>query len=412
MASTVGTVGRRTGVEGGIRWALHRTTSSGDTRAGKRRKVSEEDEVRGAGTMDIEKALNAQDPTPLSRTISRELSKRRSSSLSRTETLPAYDDQRSPRYEENGPEQDQRPAPPQRTPSGNGTWQQRLVISTSGLGIAMREESLRSLKYCLSQLTWANGRLASFIVMLKDLLAEWERSYSQQPEPPSTTSVSEKGPEQAPTSDERAKQQSHLAQQIQKLKTDILQTLSAVVEVVSKYAGGALPDNARNLVKRHLTSLPQRFMIATSSARSSPSSSTGSSSERAANGSANSETVTSAQRVLVLAQEGLDMMGQVSGVVNDTLYSAESWCERLGRRGGRTDGSDEAPMPAIGPYPADTKTIEDEKEQLAKAQAADQLIALERARQSETIRLPPLEQTGVDKEYKMMRRDVDMSGSV
>jgi len=34
---------------------------------------------------------------------------------------------------------------------------------------------------------------------------------------------------------------------------------------------------------------------------------------------------------MVLAQEGLDMMSQVSGVVNDTLVSAESWCEKLGR---------------------------------------------------------------------------------
>lgn len=50
---------------------------------------------------------------------------------------------------------------------------------------------------------------------------------------------------------------------------------------------------------------------------------------------------------MVLAQEGLDMMGQVSEVVDNTLVSAESWCEKLGRRRNgqaeeRRDGKDGA----------------------------------------------------------------------
>ena len=39
-----------------------------------------------------------------------------------------------------------------------------------------------------------------------------------------------------------------------------------------------------------------------------------------------------AQKVLVLAKEGLDMMAQVSGVLDGTIVSAEEWCERLGRK--------------------------------------------------------------------------------
>ena len=39
-----------------------------------------------------------------------------------------------------------------------------------------------------------------------------------------------------------------------------------------------------------------------------------------------------AQKVVVLAKEGLDMMAQVSGVVGGTIVSAEEWCERLGRK--------------------------------------------------------------------------------
>ncbi|KAI5310076.1 hypothetical protein KEM55_001815 [Ascosphaera atra] len=66
-------------------------------------------------------------------------------------------------------------------------------------------------------------------------------------------------------------------------------------------------------------SLPQRFRLATASGPADASS-----------GSPLADTTAaSAQRVLVLAEEGLDMMMQVSRVVNDTLVSAESWCQRL-----------------------------------------------------------------------------------
>ena len=43
------------------------------------------------------------------------------------------------------------------------------------------------------------------------------------------------------------------------------------------------------------------------------------------------EVTEGANRVLVLAKEGLDMMAQVSGVLDGTIVSAEEWCERLGR---------------------------------------------------------------------------------
>jgi len=99
----------------------------------------------------------------------------------------------------------------------------------------------------------------------------------------------------------------------------VLKTLKEVVDIVSKYAGGALPENARILVRRHLTSLPQRFKLANSRTV-------------ARNGESGDVEVTDgANRVLVLAKEGLDMMAQVSGVLDGTIVSAEEWCERLGR---------------------------------------------------------------------------------
>jgi hypothetical protein len=166
----------------------------------------------------------------------------------------------------------------------------------------MRDESLQSLRYCLSWLTWANQRLGGAIQNLKDLLHRWDGQQSDQ---------------------ERESRQATISARVAALKADVLSTLKQVVEVVSNYAGGALPENARNLVHRHLTSLPQRFSLASAI------------SSNAENGS---EAASSAHRVMVLAQEGLDMMSQVSRVVNDTLVSAESWCEKLGKRRPETQG--------------------------------------------------------------------------
>lgn len=284
VASTVGTVGRKTGVESGLRWALQRRESIPDaTPTTKRRKVNGEISSRD---MDIERGLgDAADPR-----------ERSSSDISMAEPLPPYDAIRSPRYEEKPGQQ----APP--------TWQSRLVISTSGLGVAMSDESLRSLQYCLTWLRWANGRLGKSIVALQSAMTEWENQKLRQPQ---QTDV------EAGSSRESA---SLLTQRIQAVKEDVLSTLKQVVDVVSKYAGGALPENARHLVRRHLTSLPHRFQMASTS-QPPPDSP-----------AASSDATVGAHRILVLANEGLDILGQVSGVVNDTLVSAEHWCERLGRK--------------------------------------------------------------------------------
>ncbi|KAJ5702596.1 hypothetical protein N7488_010144 [Penicillium malachiteum] len=314
VANTVGTVGRKTGVESGLRWALQRRDSARDaTHSSKRRKVNAET----AQDMDVERDPEEVENQPQSESQPRT---RSSSELSMTETLPPYDDMRSPRYEEK---------PGRQTPP---TWQSRLVISTSGLGVAMSEESLRSLTYCLTWLRWANGRLGRAIVALQNALTEWDNHKKSQ-------SQQDQGGESA----------SLLTQRIQAVKADVLSTLKQVVDVVSKYAGGALPENARHLVRRHLTSLPHRFQMASTS-QPLPGSV-----------EASTDATVGAHRILVLAHEGLDILGQVSGVVNDTLVSAEHWCERLGRK--RPDNksapdaekqSPPAPMDAQ-PYPMDIK---------------------------------------------------------
>ncbi|KAJ5183977.1 hypothetical protein N7492_001593 [Penicillium capsulatum] len=283
VANTVGTVGRKTGVESGLRWAFQRRESIADVNpTSKRRRVDGE---ISSHDMDVEQG-------PVDAASPRE---RSSSDLSMAEPLPPYDEMTSPRYEEKPARQNQ------------PTWQSRLVISTSGLGVAMSEESLRSLQYCLTWLRWANGRLGKSIVVLQNAMTEWENQKQSQ----------QQADVEAGSSRESA---SLLTQRIQAVKEDVLSTLKQVVDVVSKYAGGALPENARHLVRRHLTSLPHRFQMASTS-QPPPDSP-----------AASSDATVGAHRILVLANEGLDILGQVSGVVNDTLVSAEHWCERLGRK--------------------------------------------------------------------------------
>lgn len=48
---------------------------------------------------------------------------------------------------------------------------------------------------------------------------------------------------------------------VQELKADVLKTVKDIVEFVSKFAGGPLPENVKTLVRRLLTSLPDRFKV-------------------------------------------------------------------------------------------------------------------------------------------------------
>jgi hypothetical protein len=185
----------------------------------------------------------------------------------------------------------------------------------------MSKESLRSLKYCLQWLRWANEHIAKTIAALKSILQQYDGS-GKADEEAGQGQDQEMSNDPESTSTPVTEDRNHLAARITELKSDVLKTLRDVIDTVSKYAGGALPDNARVLVHRHLTSLPQRFRVATLQDASA---------KKQGDGAEEQEVRDSAQRVLVLAKEGLDMMEQVSGVLDGTIHSAEEWCQRLGK---------------------------------------------------------------------------------
>lgn len=261
---------------------------------------------------------------------------RRLSMASTVDTLPAYDELRSPAYTETAESQ----RTPTSNPNANAAWQSRLVMSTSGLGVAMSDESLRSLKYCLRWLRWANEHMGGVIGNLKTTLDQYdnhdENGVAQLEE---TARQEEALPAEQTALITPEQSRTELAARINVLKGDVLKTLQDVINTVSKYAGGALPENARILVRRHLTSLPQRFRVATMAEHNGQGS------------QADSEHAMrdGAQKVLVLAKEGLDMVAQVSGVLDGTIVSAEEWCERMGKRKSSTDEPMQQGEPSLLP---------------------------------------------------------------
>ncbi|KAK0121624.1 hypothetical protein ONS95_009912 [Cadophora gregata] len=324
VVNTVGSVGRITGVEGGVRWFLggrkpshHQPDGEQDSQvSNKRRKV---------GTEDVDMDIDGQHESYPATRQELQHRQRRPSQGSTVESLPAYDEYRSPSYQANALIPTQSQDEPR---SPGSSWQSRLVLSTSGLSVAMSEESLRSLKYCLGWLRWANEHIGKVILALKSALEEYDNGNRVNA---SGAIESSEHPGQLIVRSDA--ERSALNAKIAELKKDVLKTLKEVVDIVSKYAGGALPENARVLVRRHLTSLPQRFRLASS--RPTEGGRSGENGDM--------EVTEGANRVLVLAKEGLDMMAQVSGVLDGTIVSAEEWCERL-RRSRREDGERENPL--------------------------------------------------------------------
>ncbi|KAI1323704.1 transcription factor Opi1-domain-containing protein [Xylariaceae sp. FL0255] len=327
IANTVGSVGRVTGVEGGVRWFLQRRQSHGaedGPASNKRRKVDSID-GRRSRERTPEPGSGAQTPRA---SMENSLCERRSSVASTIETLPAYDDLRSPPYVESGSQNH-----PQ-----NRAWRSRLIMSTSGLSIAMSEESLRSLKYCLGWLRWANVHIGNVVNSLKVTMEKYEQSRQE--------SADGDHPMQAEPVD-----RNQLAAKVRALRSDLLKTIQDAINTVSKYAGGALPENARELVRFHLTSFPQRFHLASRSSSADPRARSESSMEA---GQEEQERMTreSAQLVNVLAKESLEMILQVSGVLDGTIVSAEEWCERLGRKK-REQREELLGLPHVPQFPLD-----------------------------------------------------------
>lgn len=277
VVSTVGTMGRVTGVESGFRWYYGgQTRQPSDLERG-----SERAGVVDTDSMDVETEESA------------------------LEELPAYRASKPPSYRE-----EVSPAALQRRPDSAQSWSSQVFVMTSALGVALSDASRNTLTACLHFLAAQAGRIRTIMEALKTVLEQYDQArdawHSKQDQ------SMEKGErEQTPEHDDAARR---LAAVIKQYSDEIWKTLQKVVTNVSNYAGGALPENARHFVKTQLMSLPQRWRVVSD------------------HQTGESETSRGAHRMIAFATEGLDMISQVSQTMHLTLQSAEQWLDRVGKR--------------------------------------------------------------------------------
>lgn len=248
------------------------------------------------------------------------------------EFLPAYRSSGPPSYREAAsPSALDRSQVSSRPPHGR-SWSTQLMISTSGLGVALSESSRQSLTYCVGLLTTATEHVETVMNALKMVLKEYDQAQEarQQDEARRAKEIEAGVVGRAQADREEATKK--LAERIKQLCDDIWHTMKTVVNSVSTYAGGALPENARRLVKGQLMSVPQRWRSASETVAQQHQEAEASSSGQASQAGPVTETRKAAHLMIAFANEGLDMMSQVNGVVKVTLQSAEQWLQSMGRR--------------------------------------------------------------------------------
>ena len=107
------------------------------------------------------------------------------------------------------------------------------------------------------------------------------------------------------------------------VKKEIVDTLRKVVEVVSRYAGSGLPEQAKASVRRFILALPGRWATIQTSTTASPASSP------ALGPHGQPHAQETSIKLLTFGDESIEMLRSVSGVFSDTIDRAELWIQRL-----------------------------------------------------------------------------------
>ncbi|KIW07442.1 uncharacterized protein PV09_02282 [Verruconis gallopava] len=326
VGSPIASTLRRTGVEGGVRRYLGDRRPSDFAKEERQRKRARE----RSPDKDVEKGVTSPSSTAEQR-------RSRAGSQASFASLPPYDEHRSPRYEELATTTQQEPSA-QKSMSAPRNWRTQLMITTSGLGAALSEVSLKNLRFCLGLLRGATDSITTMMVALKKLLDDYEER--------ARNSADETLPNFTLTQEQEAAS-TRIAESIKSAHREIMKTLESITNSISHYAGAALPENAAALVRRQLMSLPQRWRVAESTAAE----------QNGANGHSQtqSEMVKAGKTIVVFAGQSLDMLAQVTMVVSATIQNAEGWLERMGRRSGQSQVSS---PPAMLPAKDDRKTFD------------------------------------------------------
>ncbi|KAK0716424.1 transcription factor Opi1-domain-containing protein [Apiosordaria backusii] len=248
-------------------------------------------------------------------------SKERRTSVSTVDTLPAYDDQRSPAYTETADDQ----RGPASESEGSGSY--KLWVTTSSLRVAMQDESKKRLRVLIGTLSNTNGRFAGFFESLTKAVEEYDRSIAADREDVSMGGQDEHN-------------RNELSTRIMTLVDGITKTSAATVNMVNKCAASALPDNVKGFVARRLMSLPAQWKLMASQE--------GSGTPREGGDEA-AAIRHRAHSALALAKVTLQIMTQITEVLDMTLNAAEEWCESQNRN----ESQPSSPMVGRGPVGVD-----------------------------------------------------------
>ncbi|TFL04936.1 transcription factor Opi1-domain-containing protein [Pterulicium gracile] len=130
---------------------------------------------------------------------------------------------------------------------------QRALLEAGGLSAALSEESMKRLKYCLQWLQYATAHIDAQILILRDFTAAL-----QQPAPPAPP---DSGGRHSRSSSQSYVSPAHL-RTLTAVRRDLVHTIRQAVDVVSRYAGGALPEPARSRVRGFVLGMPKRWAAA------------------------------------------------------------------------------------------------------------------------------------------------------
>lgn len=200
--------------------------------------------------------------------------------------------------------------------------------------LASRPETLKSLQYCLKWLQYGTAHLEHHLTSVRDVMVQINHGEV------STPSVSmEQALALAPCA-----APPQLAVSLVQIKHEVVGTIRSVVNVVSTYAGAALPSSARNFVKGSLLSLPARWTSITSaqsgaSSAGQPGSVAGAATGQTAGacdsggamdgGQEIHSAAMTANQVFVLAVESLDILRNVAVVFGESLDKVDLWMNRI-----------------------------------------------------------------------------------
>lgn len=205
-------------------------------------------------------------------------------------------------------------------------WQSLVIeagVTAGGIGAAVSEESMKSLKYCLHWLHYATAHLDHQVGILREFIL----------------SLSSHHRSEALMRSEDARAASIL----DGIKRDVVETIRKVVDVVSTYAGAALPEQAKRYVRSGILGLPEKWARAMQGQDHSlqgPNGHAVSGSDATMEadgrddlapsdsavppGSISGSTQNAAERTLTFAVESLDMLRGVLGIFNDSVDRADA----------------------------------------------------------------------------------------